>query len=95
MGTSLVTLQDPATGATQQFLGTTHCVSAGPKYRDRDRDGVIEAGSVDEADLVTLDDTVLHALVYVRGRETHGEDTSVYRLLKVTAGRPIRADGAP
>lgn len=89
-----VTLEDPVTGAIVHAAPATPCVSAGPKYRARERDGLLTTTEIERADLVTLADTVLGAMVYVPDH-SNGKLPKVFRLRRVIGGRPNRVAGAP
>jgi hypothetical protein len=89
-----ITLEDATRGGLRTVAASTPCVNAGPKYRALDRNGVIDATMIDRADLMTLDATIVGSLVYVPDA-SNGHIPQLYRLHRVTSGRPDRLPGAP
>jgi hypothetical protein len=86
----LVALLEPKSGRTTVRPPETACVNAGPKYRARDRGGVIAATEIDPSDMIRLDQTLTGALVYVMD-PGDGVVPATFRLQKIVGGRPTRA----
>lgn len=89
-----ITIEDATHHGTRRVPPSTPCVNAGPKYRALDSGGAIESTRVDRRDLMTIDATVIGSLVYVPD-SSDGKIPQLYRLCRVTGGRPNRLPGAP
>lgn len=89
-----ITIEEPSGGATRRVAASTQCVNAGPKYRALDSAGVIDATRIDRRDLIPIEATLVGSLVYVPD-SSNGKIPQLYRLSRVTVGRPNRLPGSP